>query len=133
MADYLIDMAADYPGRLQEAKAKWTKYRSAALELNLDGRLLEQIAFLMLGNEAALSHWLKAGSITQEEYETELSKAWEVLYLLAKEHGKRIKDEQPAETFIYTLRELFTVGEVHVRAKEDEDDGEPVHFLSYSG
>lgn len=42
---------------------------------------------------------------------------WEVLCGLAMMHAARIRTEQPAEVFVHTLRELFAVGAVHVRAK----------------
>jgi hypothetical protein len=133
MADHLQAMAMAYPAHLRAARQRWSHYRATAMAQGMDGRLQEQVAYLMVGYEAAVNHWRSAGAITETDQTQHLAEGWNLLCDLAKAHDARIKSEQPAETFLYTLRELLFTGAVHVRDKES--DGSPTQAgpLSWRG
>lgn len=117
MADYVTHMAGDYERAIQAARARWEHLRAAALSEGLDGRLPEQVAYLMLGFELALGHWAQCGALSEDDRPDLEEDGWRVLIELAREHGARIQQAQPAEAFRDALVELLAAGAAHLADK----------------
>ena len=129
MADYLQDIAGDYEARMQAARDHWSRWRQKAMETNLQGRLPEQVAFLMVGYCNALEHWRKYGLMDQGDVTEYADRAWSVLTELARSHHRRIETAQPAEAFRDALIDLLAVGQVHLLNKNDGE--RPSHAERY--
>jgi hypothetical protein len=119
MADFILAVAADYEGRVREARETWRAWRERALGEGLEGRLPEQVAFLMVGYANALGHWVR-GALLDEADAAELeASAWATLAGLARAHHQRVETAQPGEAFRDALADLLASGEVHLLAKAD--------------
>jgi len=119
MADYVQDLARDKGPRVDAIRERWKVDRSNARDAGLQGRLPEQVAFLMAGYRAALAHWHGAGLIddaTRTEFQ---ASAWTVLVELASTHEGRIQGAQPAEAFIMQLVDMLAAGDAHLLSRVD--------------
>lgn len=119
MADYIQGMAAGYAERIEAARARWHALRNDAMREGLQGRLPEQVAFLQVGYEAALSHWRDAGALSKDTAAELQGMAWATLLDLARRHDDQVRSAQPAETFRFALVDLLSGAAVHLLDKVD--------------
>ncbi|MEE4377305.1 MAG: hypothetical protein V2J55_07305 [Candidatus Competibacteraceae bacterium] len=129
MADYLNVMADAYERRIAHHKDRWFDYRQRAMAAGLQRRLPGQVAFLMVGYDAALHHWCSVDALDADTAAELQGKAWDELIRLAQDHHKRALGAQPAEAFCSTLADLLAAGEAHLLSKTD--GREPLHADRY--
>lgn len=118
LADYVQGLAADYPARTAAALERWRERRRAALDAGFTDRMPAQLAFLMLGYEAAVAHWQATGALDADAAAASLAEAWQTLQDVGRAHARRVLAAQPAEAFRATLADLLAAGEAHLLDKD---------------
>lgn len=118
LADYVQSLAADYPARTAAALERWRTLRRAALDAGFTDRMPAQLAFLMLGYEAAVQHWQAAGALDADTAVQLLADGWQTLQTVGRAHARRVLAAQPAEAFRATLADLLAAGDAHLLDKD---------------
>lgn len=118
LADYVQGLAADYPARTAAALDRWRELRRAALDAGFTDRMPAQLAFLMLGYEAAVQHWQTAGALDAGTAAVLCAEGWQTLQAVGRAHARRVLAAQPAEAFRATLADLLAAGDAHLLDKD---------------
>lgn len=123
MADFVHDLAGDFEAEVRACRDSWRAYRTEALDSGLSGRVPEQVAFLQVGADLALSHFRRCGLLTEEL--TPLVNSFSTFMELGARQSARVKDAQPAERFRDALLDILSSGAAHVVPLEA--DGSAAH------
>lgn len=112
------------------------KIFNASLKENtkLHPKICESAAFLQFSLNTVLSWAKDRQAITEKEAKEGAGKSWEALTELAKQHNKRLSEEDPVNKFFDVINTLITQGKVRINSKDESSpfmggvDGELIGF-----
>ncbi len=115
MAAYLDHLAPRLDDTLPEIQELWEGYRKA-FQSGGHLRVPTIQAWFAVGFEYFMKFQTYMGSITQDQADEMLNRAWKVIEALGEKHSHIIEGERPSLKFMATLRELFYQGKIYAES-----------------
>lgn len=124
MAGYLEWLLPQMDNLSVEFKKEFHLLRQKATTVGSHGRMPETVASLFIGARMAFSYFCEAGVITQEEKDTLIRVAWDILIDLSEQQGRSIQEDSPSNKFLAALKELISTKKVVLRSMWDKNVGD---------
>jgi hypothetical protein len=105
------------------------KLREECIEYH--DRLPEMGSWLMIGLLFALKLLRTHNVISEQEYDYERIKTFDVFYQVIKSQAKTVQEDKPSEIFVSKLRALFESGRATTIDKSSEFDNKSIEFVGY--
>ena len=115
MRGYIEYLQSDFEIWRQDLQKRFQRLRQNAADLTTyHSRLPENVAHLALGLEMALEYARQMGILDEAEVQKHFEMGWTAFLTLAHQHGRVLREENPVQIFIQTLKEGLASGKAYL-------------------
>jgi hypothetical protein len=122
LAGYIDWLAPQLDEFTPELRETWRQHRERFSQQAAHLRIPEILAYLALGIDLFTSFAQDIGAATEGEMKEVATRAHQALLTLGEKHGRRVREEDPAEVFLTSLSSMLAQGTVTLARRDGGDD-----------